>query len=306
MQINVPFKPIVKNIRIFKYFSPLLKSLLTVAIISYMLMFLVYYSHIGPIGDDIFEQKFSYIDSPNKSFIVIQTEIITHYIKWIDSAIHLDFGQAYSYPPTSVLSLVGSKIFISSKLIFFSLLIALALSIIIIILRKYKLINEIIIEPLLSISFTHILVTIIVCKIIFDIKIGSSMFTASLILCLGSGFLSDFSYLLYKEYENIMSKDYAIFAEFSGFSKLLFTLKEMTISLISISTSRIPILFGGMIILEIASHGALEGVGYLIWDSGFVNQNLRVFYSATVFSIFITSFFFFLADFIDRKILLKN
>ena len=132
------------------------------------------------------------------------------------------------------------------------------------------------------------------------------MFTASLILCLGSGFLSDFSYLLYKEYENIMSKDYAIFAEFSGFSKLLFTFKEMTISLISISTSRIPILFGGMIILEIASGGALEGVGYLIWDSGFVNQHLRVFYSATVFSIFITSFFFFLADFIDRKILLKN
>ena len=306
MNINIPILRNINNIRILNYLSPLFKSLLTVAIISYLLMCLVYFSHIGPIGNDIFQQKFSYQELPNKSFITVQGEIIIHYINWINSALHLDFGQAYSYPPTSILSLVGSKIFISSKLIFFSLLIALALSIIIIILRKYKLINEIIIEPLLSISFTHILVTIIVCKIIFDIKIGSSMFTSSLILCLGSGFLSDFSYLLYKEYENIMSKDYAIFAEFSGFSKLLFTLKEMTISLISISTSRIPILFGGMIILEIASGGALEGVGYLIWDSGFVNQNLRVFYSATVFSIFVTSFFFFLADFIDRKILLKN
>ena len=98
----------------------------------------------------------------------------------------------------------------------------------------------------------------------------------------------------------------AIFAEFSGFSKLVFTLKEITNSLISISTSRIPILFGGMIILEIASGGTLEGIGYLIWDSGFVNQNLRVFYSATVFSIFITSFFFFLADFIDKSVLLKK
>ena len=39
--------------------------------------------------------------------------------------------------------------------------------------------------------------------------------------------------------------------------------------------------------------GTLEGIGFLIWDNGFVNQNLRVFYSATVFSIFITSFFFF-------------
>ena len=306
MKINVLFTQQVKNIKFLNYFSPLLKSLLTVAIISYMLMFLVYFSHIGPIGDDIFEQKFSYQESPNKSFIVIQAEIITHYIKWVDSAVHLDFGQAYSYPPTSILSLVSSKIFISSKLIIFSLIIALILSIIIVLLRKYKLINEIIIEPLLSISFTHILVTIIVFKTIFDIKIGSSIFTASFMLCLGSGFLSDYSYLLYKEYENIMSKDYAIFAEFSGFSKLLFTLKEITISLISISTSRIPILFGGMIILEIASGGSLEGVGFLIWDNGFVNQNLRVFYSATVFSIFITSFFFFLADFIDKKVLLKK
>ena len=306
MKINVPFKPIVKNIRILNYFSPLLKSLLTVAIISYMLMYLVYYSHIGPIGDDIFEQKFSYQESPYKSFIVIQGEITTHYLKWVNSVLHLDLGQAYSYPPTSILSLVGSKIFISSKLIMFSLIIALILSIIIVLLRKYKLVNEMIIEPFLSISFTHILVTIIVCKTIFDIKIGSSMFTASLILCLGSGFLSDYSYLLYKEYENIMSKDYAISAEYSGFSKLLFTLKELIISLISISTSRIPILFGGMIILEIASSGTLEGIGFLIWDSGFVNQNLRVFYSATVFSIFITSFFFFFADFIDTKVLLKK
>ena len=269
-------------------------------------MYLVYYSHVGPIGDDIFEQKISYQEKPNKSLFVIQGEIITHYIKWVNSAMHLDFGQAYSYPPTSILSLVSSKILISSKLITFSLIIALILSIIIVSLRKYKLINEIIIEPLLSISFAHILVTIIVCKTIFDIKIGSSMYTASLILCLGSGFLSDYSYLLYKEYENIMSKDYAIFAEFSGFSKFLFTLKEMTISLISISTSRIPILFGGMIILEIASGGTLEGIGYLIWDNGFVNKNLRVFYSATVFSIFITSFFFFFADFIDTKVLLKK
>ncbi len=306
MNINIPILRNINNIRILNYLSPLFKSLLTVAIISYFLMCLVYFSHVGPIGEDIFKQKFSYQELSNTSFIIIQEEIISHYIKWINSAMHLDFGQAYSYPPTSVLSLVSSKIYLSSKLILFSLLIALALSIIIVIVRKYKLINEILIEPLLSISFAHILVTIMIYKTIFDITIGSSIFTASLILCLGSGFLSDFSYLLYKEYENIMSKDYAIFAEFSGFSKLLFTLKEMTISLISISTSRIPILFGGMIILEIASGGTLEGVGYLIWDSGFVNQNLRVFYSATVFSIFVTSFFFFLADFIDRKILLKN
>ena len=74
---------------------------------------------------DIFEQKISYQEKSNKSFIVIQEEIIAHYIKWVNSAMHLDFGQAYSYPPTSILSLVSSKILISSKLIMFSLIIAL-------------------------------------------------------------------------------------------------------------------------------------------------------------------------------------
>ena len=304
MKIN--FLVLLKNSQVLKYLSPLFKSLLTVAIISYLLMCLVYYSHIGPIKGDIFSNKFSYKEKPYKSFIMTQKEIMAHYFTWVDNALHLDFGQASSWPPISIASKVSSKILISGKLILFSLIIALALSIVIVLLRRYKMINEIIIEPLLSISFAHILVTILVCKTLFDIKIGFSMYTASLILCFGSGFLSDYSYLLYKEYENIMNKDYAIFAEFSGFSKLVFTLKEITISLISISTSRIPILFGGMIILEIASGGTLEGIGYLIWDSGFVNQNLRVFYSATVFSIFITSFFFFLADFIDKSVLLKK
>ena len=306
MKINYSSFIDIKNIKVLNYLSPLIKSLLLVVIISYLLMCLVYYSHIGPISDDIFSNKYSFEEKPYTSFIVTQKEILFHYITWIDDALHLDFGQASSWPSISIASKVSSKILISSKLIILSLSIALMLSVIIVLLRRYKMINELIIEPLLSVSFAHILVTILVCKSIFAINIGLSMFTASLILCLGSGFLSDFSYLLYKEYENIMNKDYAVFADFSGFSKLVFTLKEITISLISISTSRIPILFGGMIILEIASGGTLEGIGYTIWDSGFVNPKLRLFYSATVFSIFITSFFFFLADFIDKSLLLKK
>ena len=129
---------------------------------------------------------------------------------------------------------------------------------------------------------------------------------ASILLCFGSGFLSDFYYLLLKEYENIMNKDYAVFAEYSGFSKLLFTMKELVISLISISTSRIPILFGGMIIIEIASSGSMYGIGYLIWEYGFERQNLRIFYSATIISVFSTSFFFYLADFVDKTILMRK
>ena len=135
MNINIPILRNINNIRILNYLSPLFKSLLTVAIISYLLMCLVYFSHTSPIGNDVFQLKSSYQTLPDKSFITVQGEIIAHYINWINSAIHLDFGQAYSYPPTSILSLVVSKIFISSKLIIFSLLIALSLSIIIVMIR---------------------------------------------------------------------------------------------------------------------------------------------------------------------------
>jgi len=288
------------------YLTPLFKSLVTVLFVSYLLMCMVYYSHTGPIGSDIFILNDSYQEQKEQSFLVTQNEIIKHYMNWIGNAIYLDFGRAYPYPPTSVISLITTKMLISSKLIFFSLFIGILISIIFIYINKFKIIAELIIEPVLSFSFSHLLVTIIVFKTIFDIKIGASLLVASILLCFGSGFLSDFYYLLLKEYENIMNKDYAVFAEYSGFSKLLFTMKELVISLISISTSRIPILFGGMIIIEIASSGSMYGIGYLIWEYGFEHQNLRIFYSATIISVFSTSFFFYLADFIDKTILMRK
>ena len=117
MNNNVPILRNINNIRILNYLSPLFKSLLTVAIISYLLMCLVYFSHVGPIGEDIFQQKLSYQEPPDKSFITIQGEIISHYINWGNDSLHLDFGQASAYPQVSILSKVGSKLLISIKLI---------------------------------------------------------------------------------------------------------------------------------------------------------------------------------------------
>ena len=69
MNINVPILRNINNIRILNYLSPLFKSLLTVAIISYLLMCLVYFSHIGPIGNDIFQQKLVKRGVPLKNII---------------------------------------------------------------------------------------------------------------------------------------------------------------------------------------------------------------------------------------------
>ena len=61
-----------------------------------------------------------------------------------------------------------------------------------------------------------------------------------------------------------------------------------------------------MIIIEIASAGSMYGIGYLIWEYGFERENLRIFYSATIISVFCTSFFFYIADFVDKTILMKQ
>ena len=220
-------------------------------------MCMIYYSHTGSVGDDIFVVSY-YQTKAETSFLFSQKEIITHYYRWLADAIKFDFGQARSYPPTSVLSEVTEKFILSGELIFLSLVIGIIISIIFIIISKFHIFSEFIIEPILALSYSHLLVTIIIFKIFFDIKIGTSLLPTALILCFGSGFLSDLYYLLNKEYANIMNKDYAVFAEYSGFSKFYFALKELIISLISISTSRIPILFGGMIIIEIISSGAQQ------------------------------------------------
>ena len=49
----------------------------------------------------------------------------------------------------------------------------------------------------------------------------------------------------------------------------------MVVSVIYISTSRIPILFGSMIMVEIMSKGVYEGIGVAIWKHIWTMQELN-------------------------------
>ena len=200
MKINNVNKAYIFLRKYLYYCTPLFKSIVTVLVVSYLLMCMVYYSHTGPVGADIFVLDDSYLEVEEQSFLATQNEIIRHYFNWVGNALVLDFGKAFPYPPTSVISLITTKMILSSKLIFLSLFIGIIISTIFIYISSFRIIAELIIEPLLSLSFSHLLVTIIVFKTIFDIKIGASLLIASIVLCFGSGFLSDFYYLLFKEY----------------------------------------------------------------------------------------------------------
>ena len=46
-----------------------------------------------------------------------------------------------------------------------------------------------------------------------------------------------------------------------------FASKELLVAMIYISTSRIPIIFGGMIVIEILSGGVYQGIGFSIWNN---------------------------------------
>ena len=105
------------------------------------------------------------------------------------------------------------------------------------------------------------------------------------------------------EHDNIINKDYNLFASYSGYNIYKFAKKELLTNLIVITLSRLPILFSGMIIIEVFTRGetlSYTGIGFRIWYS--IEQDLfQVTLIATVLSIFIFTFIFFIIEDIKLK-----
>ena len=97
-------------------------------------------------------------------------------------------------------------------------------------------------------------------------------------------------------YNFIMSKDYVLFARNSGFNQYKFAAKELIVSIIYISTSRIPILFGSMIMVEIMSKGVYEGIGVAIWKHIWTIQelNYNASFGTTFLCVIVFSFLYYL------------
>ena len=133
-----------------------------------------------------------------------------------------------------------------------------------------------------------------------------SSFLLCFITALGSGILFDFYTLLNNEHKFIMDKDYVTFARNSGFNEYRFAYKELVMSIIYISTSRITIIFGSMIIIEILSQGYYKGIGFSIWANVFgQNINYSAFFGSVFLSIAVFTFLYYLTEHIKLSVLEK-
>ena len=197
-------------------------------------------------------------------------------------------------------SYIFSDLLFSFKYIFLSVSFALIISILFIYFRKSKIFNNFVIQPILSFSFLHLIFFYWLLK---DITYIHSDLILIIALAIGSGVFYDYYSLLIKEHDNIMNKDYNLFAGYSGYNIYKFAKKELFTNLVIITLSRLPILFSGMIIIEVFTRGSIvsyTGIGFRIWES--IEKNLlQVTLTSTVLSIFVFTFIFFLKEGIKLK-----
>ena len=183
--------------------------------------------------------------------------------------------------------------------LFSSLLFSFALSGLLLLLRKIKVIERTITKFLCNISLLHIaIIFIIVDQYLINFTNQDFPFIWKIIFCsavisLGSGMLLDYYNLIKEEFDNIMSKDYVQFAKDSGFNPYLFAFKELSFNLISISISRIPLIFGGLVIVEHRMReDGLDGISTFIFRSLDSGDDISMFSSVFICVVFFTTIYF--------------
>ena len=290
-------------LNIFKIIS---KSFLATLVIGYFIFNLVYIMNDCPTLKNNILTSCSVRDIPTddskKNFIFDQGKIASSYYTWLSKAILLDFGQLNKKRSSKIFPLAVKHFIKSFKLIFISIIIGFILSFFIYKISLHQKIKKIFIDPLLSISFLHLCIFIISFKyIIYSVDSGIiSDLIVCLIMILSNGILYDFFCLLKGEHDLVTNKDYVIFSKHSGFSLYTFASKELVISFIYITVSRIPVLFASMTILEVILENRYWGVGKDIWFYFYLSPNYAAFFGST----FITVLFFTLLYFISEH--LKN
>ena len=291
-----------------------LKTFITTLVIGYVIFNITYIRNDCPVNEGIFticDQEFDIDESWEGRSIYDQRIIFYEYLNWIFDAITLDFGTFSETDTTEVFSYSFKALSLSMKLILFSLLFGLLLSIFFIFinhipfLKKNYFVKDYIIEPFLSLSFIHL----VIYAIYFYSFLTDDSFSSTLLLCfitaLGSGVLFDYYTLLYNEHKNIMKKEYVVFAKDSGFNEYYFASKELLVAMIYISTSRVPIIFGGMIIIEILSGGVYQGVGFSIWNNLYKEPNFSAFYGSAFLTVSLFTFIYYLTEYIEVEVLDK-
>ena len=293
------------------FLTVIFKSLLTTIVIGYIVFNITYIKNECPKTN---VNVLELCEDPcvsgecieSRSIVFDQFIIFNHYSKWIFKAFSgLDFGKFEESTSRDVFTYSMKAMINSFLLIFLSLLIGLLLSIIAIYFGQNKNVKHYIVEPFLSISFIHLAIFVVLFRFIVTDASLVSTFLVCFITAIGSGILFDFYTLLDNEYSYIMNKDYVTFARSSGFDQYKFASKELLVTIIYISTSRIPILFGSMIMVEIMSKGVYEGIGVAIWKHIWTMQelNYNASFGTTFLCVIVFSFLYYFSDYLKKYII---
>lgn len=302
----------MKN-NIFDISKIFIKTILTSIFIGYIIFNLIYlinpcvpeYHHEILNQDcemyitDINEEESFFVFMINGVFKIVydQLMVIPSYLHWIWNAIQLDFG---NNDGLSILNTAFGVLLSSLYIIFLSILIGMLLSFIIYKLSLFSFIDNYILRIILSFSFLHSIVFILFFKkqILYAERIFSTDLLVASIISFSSGMLYDYYSLLKTEHNLILNKDYVMFARHSGFNEYVFASKELIISFIYITVSRIPLLFASMVVLEIASNLRYKLMGYVIWKNIYQTPNYSIFFGCVFLTILFFVFLYFLADYL--------
>ncbi|MBC8213814.1 MAG: hypothetical protein H8E71_04160 [Candidatus Marinimicrobia bacterium] len=248
------------------------------------------------------------VDNENVTLNIIldQPIIFTNYLSWLSHSVIGDFGENAMGIPNSIQLL--SKTLVSLKMVAIGLILAFMLSTLLIMLSRIILLKHYFVEPILSLSLFHV-VFISSFLFTFSEQIGvSRVFAGYIAIVFGSGALMDYYSILNDEVRKIFSKDYLIFAKISGYNRFVFSITELLGKMIVISVSRIPILFSGLILLEVYDSGReFSGLGYLIHKYAIrqdTNQSLHLdlVFNASIIIIIIMVFLFYISEHLYKNL----
>ena len=292
-----------KSLSLLKYLLlTLFKSVLFTSLISFVIYCLLY---ICPDSDSFIgeeklkEYDFSIDYSAHDLSEVNQKNIITdlpfvagEYAQWLLNAITLDFG-VRSDDQEKISLFIFDDLIVTLKFVGLAIIVALFISILFLFASRVSMLSRWIVQPFLTLSFFHVVLIYMLLE-----HIGLNMnFIVIFSLAVGSGVLYDYYTLLSDEHHSILEKDYSLFALNAGYNPYIFASKELQLQLISITASRIPIVFGGMILVEVFSGGGkYAGIGFRIWESFTDNPEYGVIFSATFVSILLFTTIFLIAE----------
>tara|TARA_Y100001968_G_C19285956_1_gene681678 strand:+ start:63 stop:872 length:810 start_codon:yes stop_codon:yes gene_type:complete len=238
-----------------------------------------------------------------------QSDILAGYYSFLSDAVTLDFGEIRGKTQDRY-DMIMHSFYNTLRFLFSGLLMAFLLSMMMLFLSRYSILKNTLVRLLCGISYFHISIIIYLLVYFIDINALSylpKMIIVSMLVSIGSGILVDYYNLLKTEHDTIMNKDYVIFAKNSGFNQYYFALKELLFNLINISISRIPIIFGGLVIIEYYMRDSgMSGIIMFtlkIIKSRYVD-NYSVFSALFVCVIFFTGLYF-LSQSIQQKLIRK-